>query len=147
MPIHRSSKMECLVLKLKTKSGQFVLKDLTKNHTVSDLKIHLSLQCQISQNDLRVLAGYPPKPINLSNNSLTLDSIGVNTGDTLIVEEKKDYVQNKENENPVLNPEDISVQVYEQQINRHGILMRKVVPADNSCLFTSVGFTISGMSH
>ncbi|KAL0270875.1 UNVERIFIED_CONTAM: hypothetical protein PYX00_008148 [Menopon gallinae] len=136
--------MECLVLKLKTKSGQFVLKELTKNHTVSDLKVQLSLQCQISQNDLRVLAGYPPKPINLSNNSLTLDSIGVNTGDTLIVEEKKDHVQNKENENPVPKPDDMSVQMYEEQINRRGILMRKVVPADNSCLFTSVGFTISG---
>lgn len=28
--------------------------------------------------------------------------------------------------------------------NTPGVLMRKVVPADNSCLFTSVGYVLNG---
>lgn len=28
--------------------------------------------------------------------------------------------------------------------NAPGVLMRKVVPADNSCLFTSVGYVLNG---
>lgn len=142
--------MMALVLKLKTKSGQMVLKELTKDDTVSDLKQQLSLKCQIAQNALYVLSGFPPKPINLTNNSSSIDSVGIHTGDTLIVEEKLVNLQNKENENPV-PPVDESISNIATAANDQtlacpcpGILMRKVVPADNSCLFTSIGFTLTG---
>lgn len=32
----------------------------------------------------------------------------------------------------------------ESFIDSPGVLMRKVVPADNSCLFTSVGYVLNG---
>lgn len=32
----------------------------------------------------------------------------------------------------------------ESFIDAPGVLMRKVVPADNSCLFTSVGYVLNG---
>lgn len=137
--------MACLILKVKSKSGQLVLNDLTKNHTVYDLKNQLSQKCHIPQNALHVLSGFPPKPINLTNNSETLDSIGVNTGDTLIIEEKAGGLQNKENENPEPKTDEImNAYNYEEGSINPGILLRKVVPADNSCLFTSIGFVLSG---
>lgn len=136
--------MACLILKVKSKSGQLVLNDLTKNHTVNDLKNQLSQKCHIPQNALHVLSGFPPKPINLTNNSETLGSIGVNNGDTLIIEEKAGSLQNKENQNPEpKTDETMNAFALEGAINP-GILLRKVVPADNSCLFTSIGFVLSG---
>lgn len=136
--------MSALILKLKTKSGQILLKELSKSSTVHDLKVQLSQKCKISPNALHVLSGFPPKPINLANVSLTLDAIGLSTGDTLIVEEKVEYLQNKENENPLPKSEDKTDLIFQEQLSCPGTLMRKVVPADNSCLFTSIGFTVTG---
>ncbi|KAK6631621.1 hypothetical protein RUM44_006150 [Polyplax serrata] len=135
--------MSALMLKVKTKSGQTVIKELSKTSTVQDLKVHLSQKFKISPNALHVLSGFPPKPLNLSNVTQTLEAIGLNSGDTLIVEEKG-CVQNKENEKPMLTADEITAHIFEEQLNCPGILMRKVVPADNSCLFTSIGFAVSG---
>lgn len=137
--------MSALIIKVKTKSDQIVLRELTKNTTVQDLKVQLSQKCKISQNALYVLSGFPPKPINLTNPTQTLDAVGLHTGDTLIVEEKIENIQNKENEKPLPLNDGVNNKIFEEQLNCRGILMRKVVPADNSCLFTSIGFTISGV--
>ncbi|XP_073982655.1 yod1 deubiquitinase isoform X2 [Rhodnius prolixus] len=62
----------------------------------------------------------------------------IKTGDTIIIQETK-------NTFPAPN--------YEQKLAKHhtdqqsidsGILMRQIVPADNSCLFTSIGFVLGG---
>ena len=135
--------MSNLNLKVKTKTGQLVVKELSKFNTIHDLKVQLSQRCKISCNALHILSGFPPKPINLTNGSLTLDAIGLKNGDTLIVEEKVEYIQNKENEYPISN-DDKTAHILEEQLTCPGILMRKVVPADNSCLFTSIGFTVTG---
>lgn len=126
--------MSILTLKVKSKLGQIVFHEVSHENTVSELRKALSRRCNVEENNLNVLAGFPPKYISADDNEKSLLEMGINSGDTLIVEEK------------VAKPsENVNIAEYEKQVNARGLLLRKVVPSDNSCLFTSVGFVISGM--
>ncbi|CAH2071828.1 unnamed protein product, partial [Iphiclides podalirius] len=136
--------MAALALKVKNKDGQHILKDLTSESTVGELKIFLSSLSDVSIERIYVLCGYPPKPLDISNDNQTLSDIGLKTGETLILEEKTGLQETtpkpqpqKPVENGVASHETIGP-------CRPGILMKKVVPPDNSCLFTSIGFVLNG---
>lgn len=130
--------MASLAFKVKSKNGQQILKDLTSESTVGELKMFLSSVSDVSCERICVLCGYPPKPLDTSNDSKTLSEIGLKTGETLIIEEKSatsaPSVGKPEPSKPVENG--ISTETIG---SRPGILMKKVVPSDNSCLFTSIG--------
>ncbi|XP_069687179.1 ubiquitin thioesterase Otu1 [Periplaneta americana] len=131
--------MAGFALKVKTKSGQMVVKGLNPKDTIADLKHKLASLTNIKENCLHILAGYPPKPVDLSINDATLESRKICSGDTLIVEEKQ-LVYSEHN----ASCEEPRHHIVDSQLGCPGILMRKVVPADNSCLFTSIGFVLSG---
>lgn len=136
--------MTALAFKVKSKNGQQILKDLTSDSTVGELKMFLSSISDVSTERVSVLCGYPPKPLDISNDSQKLSDIGLKTGETLIVEEKPaaPSVTLSAESKPVEN----GVASHETLVPcRPGILMKKVVPSDNSCLFTSIGkiFNIS----
>lgn len=84
--------------------------------------------------------------MDLSDNNATLESLCICSGDTLIVEEKQgaSSERSKEINAKKLEQETQYAHIAESQLNCPGILMRKVVPADNSCLFTSIGYVLSG---
>jgi ubiquitin thioesterase OTU1 len=132
--------MAGFALKLKTKSGQMVVKGLTCKDTLYELKHRLSSLTNIQESSLHVLSGYPPKLLDLSVSDATLESRGICSGDTLIVEERQqnDVLSGKKN---AIEPRH---HIVDSGLGCPGILMRKVVPADNSCLFTSIGFVLSG---
>lgn len=142
--------MANFVLKVKTKTGQIVVNTLTPDSTVKDLKQHLSKISNIPVHRLHVLVGFPPKILDLSKESTRLSSIGIVSGDSLILEEKQiddnkvessardETYQNIQNSN-----ESLSLKEWESQ-DCPGILMKHIVPADNSCLFTSMHFVING---
>lgn len=140
--------MSSFVLKLKSKSGQTMVKGLNGQSTILDLKEKLAFLTNIKPEDLYVLYGYPPKPLKLSDNDLTLEKSSINSGEILIVEEKeKPCTSNdKSSENKILNTNQTSSVNDTNDFDRinPGILLRKVVPADNSCLFTSIGYVLSG---
>jgi len=127
-------------LKLKTKSGQMVVKGLTCKDTIGELKHRLSSLTNIKESSLHVLSGYPPKPLDLTVSDATLESKAICSGDTLIVEERQ--------QNDVLSRQRNAMEprhhIVDSRMECPGILMRMVVPADNSCLFTSIGFVLSG---
>lgn len=131
--------MAGFALKIKCKGGQNIVKGLTSQSTVSELKKQLSDLSNLNENDLQVKSGFPPKPVDLSDNDATLESLSICSGDTLIVEENKGASIAKK-----LEQETQYAHIAESQLNCPGILMRKVVPADNSCLFTSIGYVLSG---
>lgn len=130
--------MATLAFKVKSKNGQQILKDLTSNSSVGELKRFLSNLTEVSMERVCVLCGYPPKPIDISDNSKTLGQIGLKSGETLIVEEK---VPSKVEVNKPPEPKAMENGISHETIGpcRPGILMKKVVPSDNSCLFTSIG--------
>lgn len=136
--------MAALAFKVKSKNGQQVLKDLTSESTVGELKLFLSSISDVSVERVCVLCGYPPKPIDISDDNKTLAEVGLKTGETLIVEEKTGPLpvqKATETAMPTIKEPSRPVEngISNETPGRPGILMKKVVPSDNSCLFTSIG--------
>jgi ubiquitin thioesterase OTU1 len=134
--------MAGFALKVKTKSGQMVLNGLAPRDTISELKRRLSSITNIKESSLHILCGYPPKPVDLSDSEATLELSGICSGDTLIVEEKEKHFVNSEQ--TISRLEEPRHHIVDSELGCPGILMKMVVPADNSCLFTSIGFVLSG---
>ncbi|XP_015524317.1 ubiquitin thioesterase Otu1 [Neodiprion pinetum] len=138
--------MATFVLKVKTKSGQNLVKGLTGKDKVSQLKSKLSDLTGIPQIALHILGGFPPKALDLSKEDVALEDSGITSGDTLIVEEKQPPVKPRQQliergNNTVPRSHIIDTETLS---NSPGVLMKQIVPADNSCLFTSVGYVLNG---
>jgi ubiquitin thioesterase OTU1 len=138
--------MTNLTLKLKTKNGQHIT-TLAKDST---LRVLLEKITEITQIvDVSILKGFPPLPVDISAQiEQSLELCGIKNGETLIVEEKLISKEDKELAEKLqreAEDEILAKQLADDQITgSNGFLMKKVVPADNSCLFTSIGFTLSG---
>ena len=129
-----------LNLRLKAKNGQHLLKQMTADSSVGELKAVISSLTNIQVEALKVLNGFPPKTIDVSNNSKTLADLNIRSGDTLIVEQTSVNTSAAPSEN-----DSLSRTIQEQlAMPGKGILMREVVPANNSCLFTSVNYVMEG---
>ncbi|KAH8324022.1 hypothetical protein KR074_007410 [Drosophila pseudoananassae] len=175
-------------VKLKSKKGQFIVSDLNENTTLGELKTRIAQATAIQPPQLHVLVGYPPKPLDLSQQKEQEDlkTVGINSGETLIVEEKAaatpatasasapaptattTFGSTLEDDEALarrLQAEEDAEQLRQEaasgapgpQQDRpvaptesgpngdfNGILLKKVVPADNSCLFTSIRFVLNG---
>lgn len=134
--------MAGFVIRVKTKSGQKVVNGLVPEDKVSDLKAKLSEITGIPVYALHVLGGFPPKPINLNDDTATIVNSSIVSGDTLIVEERPLQFNGER-----CPPEEIGrshIVDDESFVDTPGVLMKKDVPADNSCLFTSIGYVLNG---
>lgn len=131
--------MAGFVLKVKTKSGQRVVNGLIPQDKVAQLKSKLAEITGISVRALHVLGGFPPRTIDLENETATIEESGIVSGDTLIVEERQVVC------NGGIRGDVAQSHIAEESFgDRPGVLMKMVVPADNSCLFTSVGYVLNG---
>ena len=135
--------MAQLQLRVKHKGGQSVISSLKKDNKLADLLAQLSVFTGIPVKQIKVLKGFPPVAINIEDTDVLLSDCDIQERDTLLVEELPVLGTN------VTNMKATTVDVPTkgspaEQCNRRGILLRKVVPADNSCLFTSIGFCLSG---
>lgn len=134
------------MLKVKTKQGQHVVSNLSADETIGNLKSKISELTRIPADVLCVLVGFPPKPLSSANENLLSDS-GIINGDTLIVEEKSipDVVPQQHRNNLQLEEDILLAQRLANEEEKatglasQGILLKQVVPSDNSCLFTSIG--------
>ncbi|XP_026880712.2 ubiquitin thioesterase OTU1 isoform X2 [Electrophorus electricus] len=78
----------------------------------------------------KIMVGYPPSSLDLRNGDASLKDYPIQSGDTLIVEEEKNKPKSQSNAAVLKGPAPR--------------LERRVVPADNSCLFTSVNYVVEG---
>lgn len=136
--------MAGFALRIKTKSGQQVVNTLTNESTIKELKQVLSSLSNIPINRLHVLSGYPPKSLDITQDNLNLANSGIASGDTLILEERSSPVSVPAKLEPEQVQENKTRKHVEDPFDCPGILMKNVVPADNSCLFTSVHFVLNG---
>lgn len=83
----------------------------------------------------RLLLGFPPRSIDLSDGERRLGELGIHSGDTLIVEED---TSKPSAGSPVVTKRTMEV------MEALPVLARRVVPADNSCLFTSINYVVEG---
>lgn len=136
--------MAMMQLRVKHKGGQCVLTSLKKDDKVDDLLKQLSISTSIPVERIKLLKGFPPQPVDISDINILLCHSSIQDRDTLLVEELP------VSRPVVCNPEVAKVNAKAeespsvQELNRTGILLRKVVPSDNSCLFTSIRFCLSG---
>lgn len=136
-------------LKLKTKTGQqHIVSNLDQNTTVRNLKDKISELTKIPAEVLHVVLGFPPfKPLDLTREDELLAAIGITNGDTLIVDEKQLSEEERRQQaaqKRVEEDEKLAKELAAQSEGNGGILLKQVVPSDNSCLFTSIGFVLTG---
>lgn len=129
-------------LRLKTKEGQQIL-NLISTDNVGILKEKIAELSQISANRLSILSGFPPKQLDFSDLTKPIEQIGIKNGDTLIVNEKHaDDMTDPPAATNTVDADSLLAQRLadeEMEITVDGILLKQVVPSDNSCLFTSIG--------
>ncbi len=137
--------MAALTLRLKAKDGQHVLKQLTGQSTLEDLKRVIRELTNIPTNAQKILTGYPPKPMDLSDDGKVLSDVPIRSGETLLVEENSALKLEREKaaaEEESKKTENFLREVQSQLDGDVGYLVRKDVPANNSCLFTSIHFVM-----
>lgn len=127
-----------------------MIENLSTDTTVADFKAILASLANIPPTRLKVLSGFPPKQLDLSKEEETLGVLGLRPRDTIIVEES---ATSFDNNNPIFGDPScarekknstMSLGSRSQQRPEGGILLRHEVPSNNSCLFTSVYFCMSG---
>lgn len=133
-------------IKLKSsKLGQQILQNLSSEMTVKEFLEKISQLTSIPKSLIKILIGFPPKPLDLSKEHENIEQCGIKNGDTLIVDEKVEQSSGPQASSTITPSNDeeafISRDGYEQP---EGIIMKQVVPADNSCLFTSFGYILNG---
>ncbi len=129
-----------LTLRVKAKNGQHILNRLTLESTLEELKNAISELTKIPGKAVKILSGYPPKPMDVSDNSKSLSSLLLRSGETLIVEEDTKHRAEEEEKRTHNLLQEIQCQLEAA----NGLLLRHIVPANNSCLFTSVHFVMNG---
>ncbi|XP_026812344.1 ubiquitin thioesterase OTU1 [Rhopalosiphum maidis] len=132
--------MSEVVLRLKCRSGTFPM-TIPLNCSISVLKEQVSVLSEIPVDSIKLLFGFPPKSIQKLEG--TIEDIGLKSGDTIIAE--VDSTSTGMQQLKVKTESNILKHITEQEVgNEVPLILRKVVPADNSCLFTSLGFVLGG---
>lgn len=142
---------QVFVLRVQTEDGTFLIKDLNESSSLSLLKEKLSVIRGIPSETIRILIGYPPRAIMDGNDNATLNELGISSGETLRIQTISDNVLVSDAiasipANPVLDAGgsgDHSAEFENVLLSGAGILMRHVVPSDNSCLFFSIYYLLS----
>lgn len=124
---------EKLQFRVKSSVGTKIVSSLTGSSTVEEL-IQICLPEETaSKVQAKIRLGFPPKSVPVPDpSSETLFDLGVKNGDSLHLELSEKDANQKSSGSSSSGPASRKE------------LTRKVVPADNSCLFTSVQFCLSG---
>lgn len=138
-----------LCFKLRTPKGQFSIENISPSITLKDFKRELSKKTGIKSEQLRVKCGYPPKEISEFPGTTPIKSLDISNGDLLIIEENPNKSSESQENSSQTDTNtkktlDFSSIPAEQVPNKDGLIMiRRVVPADNSCLFRSVAYNLN----
>lgn len=102
--------------------------------TVNDLQQNIYTTTQILPSRQILKSGYPLRPLTLVP-ELPIDSLGIKAGDQIVVSEP--ITQEIVKDNP--HPPPVAPSTHPYYIDVNGsVLVHRIVPDDNSCLFSSV---------
>jgi len=163
-----------LTLRVKSKKSQnAVLRDVDVKETVKDLLVKLSTLTEVPHEQIAILKGFPPKRISL-NRSDPVEALGLQHQDTIIVEvdsaeqlgaagitppsseaggatvgvkpsiSETERAANGKSSNSPADGGMSYADLIPSSDDGEGLLLRQIVPSDNSCLFTSVTYCLSG---
>ena len=157
-------------LRVKCEGGQGVVRGLLAEDSLEKLISHsleqLGLATADHQDTVRILNGFPPKPVDLSDRDKSISSAGIRSGDTIIFQVGQSQTSSSSSTTQSAQAGDststTATATVPQSLDAKsssnkrlktdnvgsgpssGKLQRKVVPADNSCLFTSINYCMSG---
>jgi ubiquitin thioesterase OTU1 len=132
-----------LLLRIRSRKGLLRLQSLRSTSTLKELKDAISNLTDTDASLINILKDHPPKQLNCSNENVSLESLRISNGELLTVEECSGKLKSSNlgrSKSPAKAAQDEKKQ--SQTPSPDGVLLRKVVPADNSCLFTSVYFVM-----
>jgi ubiquitin thioesterase OTU1 len=133
-----SVEKKTLQLRARTKAGLVKITNLYATSTLSELKRAIADLTGIDSTLIKLLKGYPPKQFDhLAPAHSTLNHNQIKDGELLTVD------VNATETSPDIQSINIPAKKSESDSQGCGVLLRKVVPANNSCLFTSVNFVMS----
>ena len=139
-------------LRVKCEGGQGVVGGLDSEDSLEKLISHSleTLGKEDCQQNIKLLSGFPPKPLDISDRDKSISSVGIRSGDTIIFQ-----VSNNSSKSSTTSSATPVKQSHHQsegetsskrlKTENNARLERKVVPADNSCLFTSINYCMSGL--
>jgi ubiquitin thioesterase OTU1 len=107
----------------------------------------ISFDSGISESRLKLLAGFPPKTLDLVNTTRALSDVGIKSGDVIMAQERPASPAAAPTPAvtvPTPTPIIPDPSYYSELPSGAGMLLRHVVPSDNSCLFTSIGYVLNG---
>jgi len=163
-----------LRLRCKAKNGTHLMQGLTHQSCVQELKHKVEELTGIPCHVQKIMVGYPPSSLDLRNGDASLQDYPIKSGDTLIVEEEKNKPKPTSQATPQPQPQTATNTPTPTAANNTPArtpaaanttapaakaapppalpplqdavptLERRVVPADNSCLFTSVHYVVEG---
>ena len=121
------------------------MEGLTPSSTVADLLLVVCKATAIPARRLKIKVGFPPKTIDTSDINCSLCDLQLRSGDKITVDEDTSVSGGDSPGHSPAKPAGRGLaaesdRLLQQQLasGTRGILQRKVVPADNSCLFTSI---------
>ncbi|XP_042912582.1 uncharacterized protein [Parasteatoda tepidariorum] len=138
-------------------SGRFTISELESSSTVKALKESIMKVTEIQPEKMKILSGYPPKPIKLEHDNSKLDEVGIESGETLIIQVDEtlnaqavpDVNKPTSSESPKKRKQELPPVMKQMKEFSNGapdimpgIMMRYDVPSNNSCLFSSVYFLV-----
>ena len=130
-------------IRIRHPKGSHLIDDLKEDSSINDLKTAIAKLLNTSKSSLILKKGYPPRIFELPE-STTLSNCEIYSGETIIVEidEKRAALE------PIPRHQDkIKSYPNEQIPNKDGMIMiRRIIPADNSCLFNAIAYAIENKS-
>ncbi|KAK7503382.1 hypothetical protein BaRGS_00005303 [Batillaria attramentaria] len=131
-----------LRLRCQTRAGIKVLEGLMPNSTIADLVVEVSRATAIPAGRLKIKLGFPPRSIDMSDIDRSLSDLQVQSGDKITADEDMSLTNSSSStpDQSLSGSRGMSADslLVQQLTSRRGVLQRKVVPADNSCLFTAI---------
>lgn len=113
--------------------------DSNGSEKLSDLKKKIAASTNIPYDKINAFRIDPRRQLNLDDDQAELKDSDIPWGGVLYVEQKSDdncIANNEPAKSHIVNSDKMS--------NEYGVFKKKIVPADNSCLFTSIGFVLNG---
>lgn len=148
-----------LIIRIRTKKGMSRIQTLNSTSTFADLKKAIADATGIDTTCLKILQGYPPSILTTTNELSTLSALSFKDGELLTVEESSEkthtspvlasssnkltHTDSKQISNELLQSSKVLSSSNQIKGLKCGAMQRKVVPADNSCLFTSVYYVMN----
>lgn len=158
-----------LTIRVRTKKGIVKVQSLDADSSFHDLKCAIADLTGMSYATIKLLNGYPPKSLHAGEND-TLNAVAIKDGELLTLDETASSPQQTLSLNTAMLTSDARPSISPRLLGGggnssssssaphslpsgtseprpklasiSGQLLRKVVPANNSCLFTSVNYVM-----